>query len=136
MNIEIKCEKCEEYQDQKKFFRKKISEGKYEYIEKKCKKCYCLENGQSKQCYTCDEIKNVTEYQTSKANSDGLSCYCKNCMKIKRDKERDEKKINIDPNIGKIKCTKCERYLKSNIFFKKLTKEIEEFLIYLLHRNE
>jgi hypothetical protein len=122
----IQCSKCSEYLDKKMFFRKKSEDTNvsFDYI-KQCKKCFTEEHGPSKQCFTCDEIKNTSEFQTTKANVDGLACYCKECMKVKRDGERKAKKDLEDPNKNKKQCCKCEIYLKYNMFFKKYDEKDE-----------
>jgi hypothetical protein len=112
----IECNTCNTFQDKKEFYRLKISDGNYDYIDK-CKTCYVKEHGQSKQCFTCDEIKNVSEFQKTKANTDGIACYCKSCMKIKRDKEKEDKKSKEDPNKDKKQCVKCNEFFKYNMFF-------------------
>ena len=112
------CITCENFEELKMFF-KTINEDenkkKSTIYSSQCKKCYCEENGLSKQCFICQEIKNISEYDKTTANVDGLACYCKTCRKIQRDKERSDKKEIEDPN--KKQCLSCEKYLKKNMYF-------------------
>ena len=111
-----KCVTCNEYQEFKLFFKKDK-----DYSDE-CKNCYSEKNGDCKQCFTCNEIKHTNEYTVVRINSDGLSCYCKTCAKIKRDKERSEKKnIHLDKN--KKKCIKCDQYKEVKLFFKNVDKQ-------------
>ena len=101
------------------FFKTKLNTAEFEY-SKQCKTCYCNENGDSKQCFTCEEIKTVVNFDRTSINKDGLSCYCKTCTKIKRDADRSAKKME---NISKYEkeCTKCKVSLTFNKFFKKFS---------------
>jgi very-short-patch-repair endonuclease len=110
----LKCETCQEFQDLKMFY--KMIDNKY-YV-KECKTCYCEKHGESKQCFTCKEIKVLSEYDKTAANVDGLACYCKTCRKAKRDKEKDERKSKEDPNKNKKQCAKCETYQEYDLFFR------------------
>ena len=110
----LQCETCNEFQDLKMFY--KMIDKKYQ--TKECKTCYCKNHGDSKQCFTCKEIKNLTEYDKTAANVDGLACYCKTCRKAQRDKERDERKSKEDPNKNKKQCVKCENYQEFDMFFR------------------
>lgn len=110
----LKCETCQEFQDLKMFY--KMIDNKY-YV-KECKTCYCEKHGESKQCFTCKEIKVLSEYDKTAANVDGLACYCKTCRKEKRDKEKDERKSKEDPNKNKKQCVKCEIYQEYDLFFR------------------
>ena len=114
------CTTCETFEDLKMFYKTKLDDGKVTYSEQ-CKKCYCNEHGNSKQCFRCQEIKEVSNFDKTTANVDGLACYCKPCRKIKRDKERDEKKEKIDKTENKKQCLKCKEYLEFNTFFKKMS---------------
>jgi len=55
------CETCENFQDLKMFYKFIDNENQITY-SKQCKKCYCDENGPSKQCFTCKQIKNNSEF--------------------------------------------------------------------------
>jgi hypothetical protein len=114
----INCETCENFQDLKMFYKFIDNENQITY-SKQCKKCYCDENGPSKQCFTCKQIKNNSEFDKTLANTDGLACYCKSCRQIERDTKKMEKKKTEDPNKNKKQCIKCEEYFKQNSFFKK-----------------
>ena len=114
----LECSKCKNFEELKMFYRTRLADGKYEYF-KECKQCYCEENGKSKQCFTCQKVKNETHFDKSAANSDGLSCYCKDCRQNERDKKKAEKKETEDENKGKTQCKKCELYFRQNMFFKK-----------------
>ena len=112
-----KCNTCNEFKLIKMFFIVNDSEEK-EYTEY-CKECYCQEHGDSKQCFTCKEIKLFEFYDKKSASSDGYETYCKECRKIKRDKERSEKREqDKEKNINKKQCSNCEEFLKFNMFFK------------------
>ena len=114
------CITCKNFEMVKLFYKIKINE-KTQYTPQ-CKKCYCEEHGQSKQCFTCKEIKICTEFDKKTANADGLECYCKICRKIQRDIERSDKKSKEDPNKDKKQCLKCTKWINNNEYFKKFDK--------------
>ena len=87
----LKCITCEKFEDLSLFYKTKLDTGRIEY-SKQCKDCYCIENGPSKHCFTCQQIKILDEFDKTTANVDGLACYCKSCRKDKRYKEKAQKK--------------------------------------------
>jgi hypothetical protein len=106
-----KCDTCEIFQEFKYFFKKDHS-----YIGD-CKNCYNEKNGQSKQCFSCNEIKLIDQYMFNRNTTDGLCCYCKECTKIKVDKQRENiRKINLEKN--KKECKTCEKSLDHKLFFR------------------
>lgn len=114
----IQCVKCDVFQEKKMFYKLKVDELVSGFV-KQCKTCYEAEFGPSKQCFTCNDIKSKTNFSITKANTDGFSCYCKSCMIIKRNQEREQKKLLEDPHKDQIKCKKCDDWLKHDMFFKK-----------------
>jgi len=106
-----KCDTCEVFQEFKYFFKKDHS-----YIGD-CKNCYNEKNGKSKQCFSCNEIKLIDQYMFNRNTTDGLCCYCKECTKIKKDKQRENiRKINLEKN--KKECKTCEKSLDHKLFFR------------------
>lgn len=49
----------------------------------------------NKKCIMCGEDKFISEFNKEKTTKDGLSCYCKSCRKIKRNKSYLKNKENI-----------------------------------------
>ena len=112
------CITCETFQELKFFYKKTLENGNIEYFTQ-CKDCYCKEHGELKQCFTCEEIKNLSEFGKNSGMTGGLDCYCKVCKKLQRDNTRQEKRNKIDPNKNKKQCISCNEYQNYNMFFKK-----------------
>ena len=117
----INCTKCNEFKLEKMFFILNDDVENIQYSEE-CKECYCEEHGNSKQCFTCKEIKLFKFYGKNSITSDGYETYCKACRKIKRDKESSVKREQEENN-NKKQCTKCEEFLKFNMFLKYIDKD-------------
>ena len=117
----INCTKCNEFKLTKMFFILNDDLENIQYSEE-CKECYCEEHGDSKQCFTCKEIKLFKFYDKKSTSSDGYETYCKACRKIKRDKESSEKKEQ-EKNDNKKQCMKCQEFLKFNMFLKYIDKD-------------
>jgi hypothetical protein len=117
----INCTKCNEFKLEKMFFILNDDVENIQYSEE-CKECYCEEHGNSKQCFTCKEIKLFKFYGKNSITSDGYETYCKACRKIKRDKESSEKRQQ-EKNNNKKQCTKCQEFLKFNMFLKYIDKD-------------
>jgi len=117
----INCTKCNEFKLEKMFFISNDDVENIQYSEE-CKECYCKEHGDSKQCFTCKEIKLFKFYDKKSTSSDGYETYCKACRKIKRDKESSEKREQ-EKNNNKKQCTKCQEFLKFNMFLKYIDKD-------------
>ena len=117
------CNICSEFKLIKMFFT--VNDSEEEYTQN-CKECYCREHGDSKQCFTCKEIKLFKFYDKKSASSDGYETYCKDCRKIKRDKERSEKREE-EKNNNKKQCSKCEEFLKFNMFFRNYDIDIIDY---------
>ena len=117
------CNICNNYYYTKMFFQTD------EYTE--CKKCYCEKNGESKQCFTCKEIKKVFYFNNASQNNDGYAGSCKQCLQNKRIKiSKTRKEILESENPGKKQCIKCEKYFKFHVFFKIFQDENKENFIY------
>jgi hypothetical protein len=125
----LKCITCGIFGFQNCFYKTKLNDisSNKEYSEQ-CKNCYCAENGKSKQCFTCQEIKSESEFYKSETNVDGLRCYCKICRKIKADDIRAERVEKRNEN--KNQCITCEKYLDFKMFFIKCSEDSDNILYY------
>lgn len=104
------CNRCNELLYYKSYFLLDKNNDINMYSNE-CISCYNQENGESKQCYTCKQIKKIIHFNKSSCNNDGLSGNCKECCKQKREKIKESKKEFIDKNIGKKECKFCKEYL-------------------------
>jgi len=109
------CRVCQEFFTSNMFFKKDDKNNLYD----ECISCYHQEYGNDKkQCSKCLVIKSRnTDFIRNKSNKDGLSYDCKECLKIKRDKVRNEIREK-NKNINKKQCGICQEFLKWNMFFK------------------
>lgn len=60
--------------------------------------------GQTKKCSRCKEVKSLSEFHKHKLSRDGFAPACKNCMRTKKQKQRELPKEHID----KKRCSKCQ----------------------------
>ena len=87
-----------------------------------------------KTCSICKEEKNLSEFNYSKSNKDGLRSYCKNCVKEYNQKYRSihrAEKIKYDKEYGvrnrdRIKKQHAEYYASHRVVFKEKSKKYRD----------
>jgi hypothetical protein len=112
------CISCREYRFFRMFYTIKIDNENEKKYSDQCKDCFCKQNGNHKQCFSCKEIKKYIHFDNKSSSGDGLETYCKACKKTIRDKIRNEKRELLKDK-DKKQCIHCEKHLKFNMFFKK-----------------
>ena len=124
-----KCSECKQIFNFKFFFKNPPIGGSTEQTESepsgpksinlqdRCMSCYEKENGPSKQCSTCKEIKHVHNFVIDKTKKDGLTYDCKFCRKLSIAKIKDNF-TQKNPNNGKKICEKCEKHDFLKNFYK------------------
>ena len=77
--IYIACEKCKKKHMVEEYL---LKEGHNTILLNMCKKCYKKEDIiVKKKCTKCENTKEYKEFNKCKSNKDGLSSYCKQCLK-------------------------------------------------------
>jgi hypothetical protein len=114
----IICSCCNQKLNKKNFF---FADKKNRIYLDKCISCYEQENGESKQCNHCENIKNKFEFVIDVSKKDGLTYECKTC-RYEINNKRKEKIREENPNIGKINCETCENFQDLKMFYKFIDK--------------
>ena len=115
INNRKKCNECERLLQPTQFFADKEI----------CIECYKKENGESKQCTKCRQIKSKNLFIVDVSKKDGLTYDCKECRydMNKKIKEENHKK---HPNSGKKKCVTCNEYKYFKLFFRKEDEYVDD----------
>jgi len=128
------CIDCKEYHYFKMFFANNKKDEPITYFDN-CILCYNKDNGESKQCYTCKDVKNIIHYNKSAQCKDGLNGTCRDCGKKKRSENIQNKRETVEDTIGKKQCITCKENLKLIIFFKIFSENSDEYELYDECRN-
>lgn len=118
-NIKTKpCRKCKETLDLEYFSPHGTSRDGYSYI---CKNCIFTPPlvRTEKKCGMCKVIKPVSEYNNCRTASDGKSCYCRPCGKLKSAKYREKRKGNPPPTDTSKVCSNCHEDKSITCFWDK-----------------